>query len=1092
MPPMEVVWPAQRLARSCPANQPRSARPEMRGPERAGWILSIAFLAGVLVACGQEPEAPDPVPANGAPATDDRPSSNQAPVASETSSGHPRSQQPVRGPQVFRNTRAPRAPWFDALAERADPPAATWPKEVLALQVESGWRNSLAAGLPTEPIGLRWGPSVHAHVVCLPATWTVLLEQAGGSIREGSDFGKVQAMGVAAWRSSLQPMQALLEPSGSPNAEVQVLSVDETGQDTLRLRVWMRVANGEHSLEWESLQTWKPGAVPELVELRWLSCREVRAPHPWFRDFTRALIPASRWDAEDLGSGGVEMVERHDRLLPVSTMYLGMHGVAVGDVDGDQQEDVYLARAGGHANQLWIRQKDGRLLDRAQSAGVADLEDTGGVLICDLDGDGARDLVAGLDSRVVISWNDGQGRFPERLVLDPPGEPAQVYSLCAADADGDGDLDLYDTRYFQGGRLGSAPTPYHDANNGAPNVFWRNEGERRFRDATREVGLQSNNTRFSLAALWEDLDRDGDLDLYVTNDFGRNNLYRNDGGRFVDVAEASGALDMAASMGVSAADANRDGLLDLYVSNMHTPAGMRVVTDARFQAQAGSEVRAQYLHHTRGNTLLYGTESGGFEVAPARSGASTGGWAWGSVFLDYDNDGRADLLVPNGFATGAQEEDLASFFWREVVGASPKEFQESRAYLQAWQTITTLAIEDGFSWNGNERHFAYWNAGVDRFVDVSGVSGLDLLEDGRGAAVTDWNGDGRADVWLANRTAPIVRFLRNDCPLRGAWVGVELVGTAPNTEAVGALVRVRAGGRESVSRVTAGDAFLSAGSKRRLLGLGEAVETVHISVTWPDGTDQDFGEQPAQRWLRLHASGEVQEMSFVGFPEDPGETLEVPQLVPRTRVVPLDRLPLASWDLPSFQGPRRSVQSLGPQPVLVVVFGSWAGGGLQALAEWQGELPGGSLSTWVVSLDSPRVDQTVRQQMQSWGWLERSGRGGRRIRNLIDTYLGEVLGAAQDRPLPLGFLFDRRGHLAALYLGDLPKERIQQDAARLAQESLEAYDRGEDVLVRGRWLLGRPQRSLEGMAQFLRRAGEESLARELEAEHRRRLSRQER
>ncbi|MEZ6117390.1 MAG: VCBS repeat-containing protein [Pirellulaceae bacterium] len=133
--------------------------------------------------------------------------------------------------------------------------------------------------------------------------------------------------------------------------------------------------------------------------------------------------------------------------------------------------------------------------------------------------------------------NDGQGRF--QLEFGTSTE-AQTFSVAAADFDLDGDLDVYVCGYnptastLRRGVMGE-PMPYHDANNGGRNLLLRNDGNWLFTDATSDVGLDQNNSRFSFAASWEDYDNDGDPDLYVANDYGRNNLYQNNDGTFVDV-----------------------------------------------------------------------------------------------------------------------------------------------------------------------------------------------------------------------------------------------------------------------------------------------------------------------------------------------------------------------------------------------------------------------------------------------------------------------------------------------------------------------------------------------------------------------------
>ena len=172
------------------------------------------------------------------------------------------------------------------------------------------------------------------------------------------------------------------------------------------------------------------------------------------------------------------------------------------------------------------------------------------------------------------------------------------------------------------------------------------------------LGLAAGNHGFSFAAAWEDCDHDGDPDLYVANDFGSNNLYRNDGGKFLDVAKAMGVEDVGAGMGVDWADVDGDGWMDLYVSNMFSSAGMRVSHQDAFHPQASAAERAQLQRHARGNSLFLNRAGQGFEEVAAQAGVGVGRWAWGGVFLEYDNDGQPDLFVPNGFVSGEVPGDL--------------------------------------------------------------------------------------------------------------------------------------------------------------------------------------------------------------------------------------------------------------------------------------------------------------------------------------------------------------------------------------------------------------------------------------------------
>jgi hypothetical protein len=331
-------------------------------------------------------------------------------------------------------------------------------------------------------------------------------------------------------------------------------------------------------------------------------------------------------------------------------------GIAIGDVDGDGLEDVYLCQPGGLPNKLFLHQPDGTAVDRSAEAGVDFLDFSRAALLVDLDGDGDRDLAVNAAERLLLLANDGKARFWLQAALETP----DTTSLAAADIDLDGDLDLYLCAYASPYDHSALPVPYHDANNGKPNRLLENRGDFVFADVTAERGLDANNRRFSFAASFEDYDLDGDPDLYVANDFGRNNLYRNDGGTFVDVAPAAGVEDVSAGMGVAWGDHDGDGRFDLYVSNMYSSAGNRIAYQRRFHADASPEVRAQYQRHAHGNTLFRNRGDGTFEDVSGASplDPSMGRWAWGALFADLNADGWQDLLSPNGFLTEELTDDL--------------------------------------------------------------------------------------------------------------------------------------------------------------------------------------------------------------------------------------------------------------------------------------------------------------------------------------------------------------------------------------------------------------------------------------------------
>jgi hypothetical protein len=287
-------------------------------------------------------------------------------------------------------------------------------------------------------------------------------------------------------------------------------------------------------------------------------------------------------------------------------------------------------------------------------------------LLVDLDNDLDQDLLLATSDGVLIMSNDGRGSFRVRATNVTPA--AHPYSLAAADYDVDGDLDVYVCCYnprqgINRHLLFARPVPYHDANNGGPNVLLQNDatpadGPWQFSYATHRVGLYENNQRFSYAAAWADYDNDGDLDLYVANDFGRNNLYQNQGGRFRDVAAQADVEDIGPGMSCCWGDYDRDGWLDLYVSNMFSSAGSRITEQPQFQQGADPQTRAAFRRHSRGNTLFHNRQDGTFADVSVDSGVVIGRWAWGSLFADLNNDGWEDLVVANGFITQSDPGDL--------------------------------------------------------------------------------------------------------------------------------------------------------------------------------------------------------------------------------------------------------------------------------------------------------------------------------------------------------------------------------------------------------------------------------------------------
>jgi hypothetical protein len=415
--------------------------------------------------------------------------------------------------------------------------------------------------------------------------------------------------------------------------------------------------NATWIIDWETAAHDSP---PRIKSLRVEVAELVTVPRrdtPWLVDCTESLLPDAPPTLRTCLDRGIDYWEA--RLDASCGVYnFGYHGLAVADVNGDGLEDVYACQTGGLPNHLLVRQPDGTVRDEAAEAGVDYLDNTRSALLVDLDNDEDADLVLATATGLLFLENNGRGRFSERARI---ASVREGFSLAAADYDGDSWLDVYVCVYYGQSDAASdlpLPLPYFDATNGGRNHLIRNRGQWKFEDATKATGLDQENSRFSFAATWEDYDRDGDLDLLVVNDFGQNQLYRNDQGRFRNVAREAGLVDGAFGMSATWSDFDRDGLQDIYVSNMFSAAGSRVTFDPRFKPDETAATRARFQHLARGNSLFRNRGDGTFEDVSVAKGVTMGRWSWGSLFADINNDGWDDLLVANGFITGRQPDDL--------------------------------------------------------------------------------------------------------------------------------------------------------------------------------------------------------------------------------------------------------------------------------------------------------------------------------------------------------------------------------------------------------------------------------------------------
>ena len=587
-------------------------------------------------------------------------------------------------------------------------------------------------------------------------------------------------------------------------------------------------------------ETRSPGryetGIRQLPDLKVVSSDVVESAKPYFHDATAHVFGSTPSFRDQLSCGNPYWRTHLDAATGIDTD--GNQGIAVGDIDNDGIDEIYVCQSGGLPNRLYKLRPDLTAEDITERAGVGILDETTCALFLDLRNSGLQDLVVLRRFGPSLFLNQGDGTFRELPDAFRFRKPAQgVFTgMAAADYDRDGRLDLYLCTYVyvQGEDQYQYPTPYFDARNGPPNFLFRNaltDHSGTFEDVTEEAGLHENNDRFSFAPAWCDFDGSGWPHLYVANDFGRNNLYRNRDGRFRDDAAACGVEDIGAGMSASWFDYDGDGRPDLYISNMWSAAGQRVVRDPAFRPSKAN--LAAYQRHAQGNSLYRNTGNGKFEEIGAAQNVEMGRWAWSSGGFDWDLDGVPEIFITGGMTSNGAgaKTDLDSFFWRQVVANSPDALSAVAEYENGWNTIGQL-FRGGYNWRGGEPNVFYRKRG-DRYVDASGVSGLDFADDSRTFAVTDFDGDGCPDLILKSRLGPQVRAMRNDCGVGKPVVVLKLRGTKSNRDAIGA--RVECGG--GTQWLAAGSGFLSQHSKTLHFAVA-AGKPAAARITWPSGLEQ--------------------------------------------------------------------------------------------------------------------------------------------------------------------------------------------------------------------------------------------------------------
>jgi hypothetical protein len=493
----------------------------------------------------------------------------------------------------------------------------------------------------------------------------------------------------------------------------------------------------------------------------------------------------------------------------------GGSAVAAGDYDNDGYDDLFVTNSDtGLPNKLFRNNGDGSFADVTDQAGVAGGNDplsiVADALWFDYDNDGWRDLLVARFGTPILYHNDGDGTFRDVSARSGLNKFGNTIAAIAFDYDNDAKLDLLLGNYFQPENLLDLKNPkilpnnLDNAVNGGGMTLWRGRGDGTFEETTESAGL-SKNTGWTLDVGHGDFNRDGFQDIYVAADYGTDWLYINNGdGTFRDATESAIGFDTKKGMNAEVADYDNDGWLDVYVTN---------ITDEYMK-------ECNMLWHNNGD--WDGADVGTFTDLSKETATCDTLWGWAAKFGDFDNDGWLDLFAVNGLRSAGEENYIPVLL--PMIITPDIDFRD----VNNWPAIGNM------SWSGYQKKKLFRNLDGAMFKEISAPAGVDNDLDGRGLGVADFDNDGRLDFYQTNADQPALLY-RNVTEPVGNWVGLKLIGTKSNRDAIGALVTLRAGGKQWVRQIDGGNGYAGQSTQRLHFGLGAIGTIDSLEILWPSG-----------------------------------------------------------------------------------------------------------------------------------------------------------------------------------------------------------------------------------------------------------------
>jgi enediyne biosynthesis protein E4 len=523
--------------------------------------------------------------------------------------------------------------------------------------------------------------------------------------------------------------------------------------------------------------------------------------------------------------------------------YYNGGGVAIGDLTGDGLPEIVLTSNQG-GPRLYLNLGHFHFRDITEEAGVAEHGRwTTGVTLADVNGDGKLDIYvchAGLGpgalraNTLYINQGmiDGIPRFKEMAAQYGLADTGYSTQAAFFDYDGDGDLDMFLIR--------NSPRPVasiavrNERNQRDPlggHELYRNDGGH-FVNVSEQAGIYGPTIGFGLGIAVADVNRDGRPDVYVANDFfERDYLYLNNGnGTFREVLEDAMPVSSYFSMGVDIADIDNDGWPDIYTSDMLPEDDDRLKTTQSFEPWTLYEAKARegFDHQLMRNMLQRNNRNGTFSDLAWQAGVARTDWSWAALLADFDLDGNKDIFVANGLARDVTSQDYIAFLSNDQTLLAATRGGSQRAdFTSLIKAMTSTKLPN----------YAFRNNGDVTFTNVSAAWGLDRPSFSNGAAYGDLDGDGALDL-VVNNVNDEVFVYRNNARTQlpaNHYLQVSLVGTGANPFAVGARVTLRTRDRQFMQELEPTRGFQSSVDYTLTFGVGRVDTLESVSVDWPDG-----------------------------------------------------------------------------------------------------------------------------------------------------------------------------------------------------------------------------------------------------------------